>query len=239
MITPIDNKKRVGDCEVCGLVYTQLTMEHGNIWMCSTCKTRELEMTARSRELDGKSAGVNDLVERSRQIDQTIQIKTDIFVAKTVAAMELYASIQQSDEIPQDKKEETFTRECMTRFEHLQKVVFEQRQALLENENELRMWQTNGQHSAGKLRADIRAEFKAFDVSYQPIVPKTVKPKSDVGTKISKKQQMEEIHKFAVKYEVPESALAMLVQARKMSPESAAKHLVQSIAQSVHSDKQE
>ena len=182
-----------GDCEVCNAVAVEVWMEHGNILMCKDC--REKEHAAVSQE---KTA--TRMIEESRVIDSSIKLKTDVFLAHTVAAVELRGAIEADESIAADQKEYVYATECMTRFKHLQQVIFEKRQELNEQENGLRMWQVNVQTAAGKLRSDLRAQFKELDINYQPAPPtkkvhtqKPVKP----GKRFDKAALFEAAKKYA------------------------------------------
>lgn len=211
---------KIDDCEVCDKKQIPVTLMHGNILMCSECKEKEMQVVTRIKE-------ATQLIDESRKIDSSIQLKQDIYLAKTVPAVELRGAIEANAEIPADQKEYAFAKECMTRFKNLQKVIFEERQALLEKENELRMWQVNVQTAAGKLRAEKRLEFKELDVTYQP-TPITTKVKTTKPVKPgTKKFDKTALFEAAKKYNVPAAGVQSLVISKNMSAEDAAKHLHQ------------
>lgn len=202
-----------GDCECCDSVGVDVTFQHGNMWMCASCIEKEMTAT--------------QLLADSKVIDQSITVKADIYNASTVAAIELRGAIEADSSIPQDQKEYAYAKACMERFQHTQKVIFEKRQELLKNENELRMWQVNVQTTAGKLRSEFREQFKMLDVSYQPVTPKTTKPKA---VKTSKTFAKEAVNDAAKKYKVPASAIQMMVISRNgMSPDAAGKELAEKL----------
>jgi hypothetical protein len=199
-----------GDCECCDSVAVDVTLQHGNMWMCAACSTKEQVAT--------------QLIEQSKTIDSAIVVKADIYNAKTVAAIELRGAIEADSSIPDDQKEYAYAKACFTRFQNMQKVIFDKRQELLDNENELRMWQVNVQTTAGKLRAEYREQFKMLDVSYQP-VSITKKNKSVKPVKAGKAFDKAAVFEFAKKYDVPASGIQSIVISRNMSPENAAKEL--------------
>jgi hypothetical protein len=211
---------RIGDCEVCDKVNIEITVEHGNITMCANCAADEKAAVS-------KSQAAQSIITASAKIDESIQIKTDIFVTKTTALVELRGAIEADDTIPADKKEYTYAKICLERFQHLQKVVFEQRKELLEKENEMRLWQVNAQEAAGKLRAEARAEFKALDISYQPITPATPKPKAGKSPATYKK---EELVTAAKKHNVPADVVRMTMISKNLTAENAAKYVADLMA---------
>lgn len=212
--------KKIGDCEIRDEHKdVEVFLEAGNIWMCQICRDYEAELTERN-------ALARKMIQESRSVDSSIQLKQDIFTAKTVPAIELRAAIEHDDSIPADQKDYAFTKECMTRFQNLQKIIFEERKALSEKENELRMWQVNVQTSAGKLRSDIRAEFKQLDVNYQPTPVKSIKPKA-VKQPSKKAFDKKALYEAAKKYDVPALQVQSIIVSRNMDANAAAKYLAE------------
>lgn len=207
-----NHKSKVADCEVCDKTTIEVWLMHGNIWMCLSCRDTEQKL----------------VIEESREIDSKIELKTDIFAAKTVAAVELRGAIEADESIPQDQKEYVYAKECLIRFKHMQQVIFEDRLALQEKENEARMWQVNVQNSAGKLRTELRAQFKELDVNYQP-TPITKQVKTTKPVKEGKKFNKAELYAAAKKYGFPAQLIQRIVLVKNLSPEDACKHL-QSLA---------
>jgi hypothetical protein len=208
-----DEKK--GDCDVCERTDVSITLHHGNIWFCEPCWTdEEKKLTANAKEL----------IEQSHKIDEAVQVKSDLFNAATIPAMELRAAIQQNSEIPDDQKEYAFAKESMRRFELERDAVFSQRKELLERENVMKMWQITTQTAAGKLRAELREQFKALNVNYQPPASKITKPGP---VKTGKKLQKEEIYAALKKYELDSvfaPAIQTMVLAKNLTPDQAARH---------------
>ena len=211
-----------GTCEVCDAEKVDVYRMHGNIDMCETCKAAEEAITARHSE------AIN-LISESKRIDNAIQIKADVFTAATVAAPELRAAIDNNLEIPANMKDFAFAQACMERFKALQQVIFEQRQALLEKETELRVWQANVQTAAGKLREEYKAQFKAVDIAYQPAAPKAAKKvRTSTPVKTGKvKFNRHALDAAALKYDLPANGIQSLVVQRNISIEDAAKQLAE------------
>lgn len=204
-----------GDCECCDSTAVDVTLQHGNMWMCATCSEKEKVATK--------------LIEESKVIDSSIQVKADIYNAKTVAAIELRGAIEADSTIPADQKEYVYAKMCYDRYKHIQEVIFNQRKELIANENEMRMWQVNVQTTASKLRTEQREQFKTLDSSYQPVPQKTPKSRP---IRTPKAVQREEIHEAARKYGIPQlhNAIKMMVQTRAgMSADGAARDLAQKL----------
>jgi hypothetical protein len=209
---------RIGDCEVCDATNIVVIIAHGNILMCESCKTNDDALTTKNKE-------IKQIVQSSNQVDESIQIKTDLFNAGTVAAIELRGAIDADDTIPADQKDYAYAKLCLIRFQHFQKVVFEQRQELLARENEMRAWQVQTQTAAGKLRSEYRDQFRSVDVSYQPAVVKVVKPASSTGKTGKKKFNKQELFDAAKKFNVPADGVRMVMVSRNMTASTAAEFL--------------
>jgi hypothetical protein len=167
------------------------------------------------------------MVQEVRAVDAAIVLKTDIYNAQTPAVVELVRSVYADASIPQDKKDYVITETAYNHFKHLQQVIFEERQAFIEmmrvKENEMRMWQTQVQTSAAKLKGEIREKYKDFDKSYQPApAPKSSKsPKPRAaGAADFKKQELFEACK---KYSVPMAQVRSIMVQRNIAAEAAAR----------------
>jgi hypothetical protein len=178
----------------------------------------------RPENQDARVRAANKTIEESRKIDSAIILQSDIYNAKTVAAIELRAAIFADTSIPDSEKEHAFTKECERRVIHLQSVIFNKRKELNSDENELRMWQSEGQTSAGKLKEEIRAGFTKFDQNYNPKSPKTIKPAAP-AKKRKYVVSMDEVKTVAAQYGLDAFAIKFVAEAQNMTAEQAAKHL--------------
>ena len=145
MITTNRPVTKLGECDICGQFDCKVWQTPGNIWMCEPCKAKEDKLQAENSaetELRLQQESLRGLTELSRQTDQNVQLKTDIFLADTVAAVELKAAIQADDTVAEADKQFALANECQTRYMHYKEVVFAAREALAEAENKMRMWQT-------------------------------------------------------------------------------------------------
>ena len=212
--------KKTGDCEVCDATGIPVHLMHHSIWMCVPCKDTETQVIQSNEEIES-------VLKQSKKVDESIQLKTDIFVVKTIPAMELHASILQDESIPESEKEYAFTKACYERFLHMQSVVFAKRQEISEAENELRMWQVNVQTTAAKLRSDRRDEFKKLDVNYTPAKVKSPAKVKAAASGSSKKTKFDRVacNEAAIKYGVPSAQVQSIVVSKNLGYDDAAKHL--------------
>lgn len=216
--------KTKGDCECCTTTDTQLYQMHGNILMCRDCMEREQAAINASR--DGMKSA-QTMMNDSRVVDSSIKLKSDVFLAKTTAAIELRAMIEQDDTIPATEKEYAYAKEMMLRFKNLQKAIFEMRTELNEKENEMRMWQVNTQTAAGKLHEKYRAEFHELDVNYRP-TPIVKKVQTTKPVRTAKSFDKVALADACKKYGIPEHAAIvrmMMVSRNGLSADNAAKEL--------------
>jgi len=201
------------DCECCEKKDVVVYSLH-NMLMCESCYQKEQAATTRAGEL-------NKMLEASRTIDSSITLKTDIMLAKSAALIQLHSAIEHDENIPADEKKYRFVKECETRLVHLQKVIFDKRAELLNDENEARMLQANIQTLAAELRSDLRAQFKQYDVNYIP-EPITKRQKSTKAVKQAPKLDKAALFAAAKKYDVPAAAIQSIVVTRGVSIEAAA-----------------
>lgn len=214
MLIVKSQKSVEGTCEVCDKENVIVTVMHGNITMCSDCAALEVAAVTRAGD-------INNLLENSKKIDTSIQVKQDVFNAKTVAAIELQASIQSDENVKDEDKLYIFAKTMQERADILKKAIFDDRVALLEKENEYRMWQSQIQSAAGMIRDKRREEFKAQDIDYKPEPAK--KPKSAKPTDNSNsKYKGGELQAAAKKYDVPATVIRTYMIRKNMTAEQAA-----------------
>jgi hypothetical protein len=217
---PINRKKQIADCEVCDKTNVEVTMaQPGNILMCDTCLADNDAAVAASKV-------VNRIVEESRKVDSTIQMKADIFMAKTVPITQLKAAIDHDENIPTDQKQYVFVKQLDEHIKILKRAAFDKRTELNDIETELRAYQVNAQDAAGRLRADLRAQFKELDINYEPVTI-TKKQKTTKPVTAAKKFDKKALYEACKKYGVPAHAVQMMVTSKNMPIEAAAKKLAE------------
>lgn len=242
------NKYVIGKCDICE-IEQKVMAKYGNMLFCESCwfheeeATKELmkpenqvsriqEMNQRIEEQRSKeigTIGINEVLRTSRQIDSSIQIRTDLFNAATVSIIELKKSIYSDESII--NKPYQLAEELQKRFEHFKNIVFELNTKLVEAGNEQRAIQVYLNQLANSLRAEEREKLRLADISYTPTSPKVVKAKAVTTrqTKKSTKIDKVELRKYANELSVSEFMLQMLVVQKGISVSDAAKILKKSI----------
>ncbi len=202
-----------GDCECCTATNVQLTLSRrGNMMQCKTCRETD-EMT---RTNDAKN-----VIELSRKVDSTIQVKKDIFEKMAISFVELQAAINNNGEIPADRKDYALLEEMNARYETLKQAIFDAKSTLVTLQNEQNALLHNAQSVVAKLREADRAKFKQFDINYQPAPVK--KPKTVKAARPTYK--MSEVKAAADKYKVPAPQVQSIILSKNLNPEEAAKYM--------------
>lgn len=229
---------KIGECETCSKKDVKIIEQYPRMWMCEECVEKEeaaekIRMSpenqaARVREMNTQMQQSNAILERSRQIDMSIEIKADVFNAATIPAVELKQAIIADPEIPLDKKDIVYANTCVERYLHLKEVIFGKRDELLKMENEMRMWQIQARANAAKLSAELKEQFAAADttISY-PVKPvKSVKPAKESKPKTGKSLDRAGLMEASKKFDVPMQIIQTLVVSKNLTPEWAAKHFL-------------
>jgi len=207
-----NNSPRDGECEYCGKTDVKVTIVRGDA-MCVDCLALESSVP---------------VIEASRQQDATIEVKSDIFTAQTVAFAELRAAILADNSIPDGQKEFAYVKECHDRMQHFQKVAFDARRAVLDAEKSAKELQTEILKNIGKLRTEEREAFMVRDFNYNPTPIKSPKPKAIKSPKAKSfgSGDMTALYAAAKKYNVPANVVRGMVVSRPgMTAEAAALEL--------------
>lgn len=165
-----------------------------------------LDEQARQRIESGISAGfipIDSVLTLARETDQSIEIITDVFNAKTVALVEVMNAIDADDSI--QNKAYAKTEFSVNRIQWLKKAIFENRQQLIEWENELKAHHVHVNELAKKLKEEEREKLKIADITYQPQPTKVTKPRSVATTttrKVTKKFDKEAAAKAAARADI-------------------------------------
>jgi hypothetical protein len=200
--------------------------------LCSKCYAAELQVTKeyQAPELQeqrlaehNKQIKLNELIGEATKIDQSIQLSSDIFNAKTIALVDIMKAIDIDESIV--NKPYSKTEYSVNRIKHLVKVIFDCKNQITEAENEIRANQVNVNMLVNTLRDEERAKLKLQDINYQPATPKTPKPKSSGTAKAKKssKIDMNEVNKWAAKIGMPSQLIHMRMLSKNMNAEAAAR----------------
>src|SRR5262245_35870952 len=213
----MENRTKLGECELCQKT-VMLTLRHNNIWMCDLC-------------WDDQRRLMNSTIEQAKHADQSIQLKQDLFNAKTIATMELKAAIDNDPTIPANEKDYRFTEVLQRRISHFTDVILTKRAELIEMENEKRAMFSVLQQSAVRLSKEERNRLHIKDRTY-PVKPiKPIKPAKDGTPSKGRKPKVdvEAARKYAAQYGVPAEVVIMLAGMNNITPEEAAKRLKKSM----------
>jgi len=170
---------------------------------------------------------INSLLDRAREVDYAVKVVTDVFNAETVAIHEVYASIDADTEVPAETKQFKKAEYITEHQTHLQKVLFEANQAVMDAQNRLRVTQQELNKIVNTLRAEEREKLKVLSPEYKPGAVKP--PKETVSkprakkVKFDKKELMDQAAKLQAEgYIADWSNLQMMCVRRDMTPAQAA-----------------
>lgn len=221
-----NEQTKKGECEVCDKKDVELTLHYGNMWFCSSCWEREEQATAIHQAPEVQQARVdalnekNNLIIKAREIDNSIQVRTDLFNAATVAIVDLKKEIDANESI--QNKPYALAEELKTRFEHYKQVVFELNEKIIEAGNQQKAIQVYLNQLANQLRQEEREKLKIADINYKPSAPKISKPRA-ITTK--PKTDKAELRKYAAELGISEFTLQMVSVQKGVSIAEAAKLL--------------
>lgn len=201
-------KQTTGDCEFCERTGVALTLQHGDM-MCESCIADEAKAVK--------------TVEESRVIDSAIQVKSDVFVAETVAFVELDKAIQSNPAIPTDIKGYTLAKLAAERIDQIGNAIFVKKAELAHLEDEHRKWLVDTHIAVSKLRPELRAQFAQYNIDYKPA--SATKVKKVQPAKKGKAFDKKAVYDAAKKYNVPAAQVQSMVITRNLSPDAAAKQL--------------
>lgn len=223
-----------GECESCDKVHTEenpvkITVHYGNMWFCDECWAKELVATKELQSNKETTNVVTNALREAAHVDNTVQVRTDLFNAQTVSIINLKAEIDNNPEIT--NKPYVLAQELMNRFEKFKSVIFEYNEKIVEANNAQKAIQVYLNQMANTLRQEEREKLKIADINYQPTKVKPVKPQAikTTGTKKSTKLDKVELRKYAAELGVAEFTLQMVVVAKGISIQEAAVMLKKSI----------
>jgi hypothetical protein len=215
------------ECETCNNI-GPVDLVYGNMLMCKSCQVNEAKLQTDNMNVDEVSKRlrhINPIIEASRNIDSSIQVRTDLFNAATVSIVELKSTIDNDESIT--NKPYALATELTQRFTHFKNVVFEANETIIAASNQQKAIQIYLNNLSNQLRSEEREKLKIADINYKPSVAKIVKPKS-IKT-ASKKLDKIELRKYATELGVSEFTLQMLVISKGITVEVAANLLRNSI----------
>lgn len=166
-----------------------------------------------------------DLIGQSQKIDNSIQTRSDIFNAETVAIVDLKNAID--SDVSVTNKHFKLAEVLTERRNHFKKVIFDLSAEMVEKSNRQQAIQVYLNELSSKLRVEEREKIKLADINYSPLPVKISKPKGVTVKKFDKS----ELRKWAMKLNewaiehghtgVPESVLQIVCIQKGMTPEQA------------------
>ncbi len=189
--------------------------------ICPKCKADKVYITKFTPIPNPVSSSgpinINEVLTRSREIDNRVTVRTDIFNSATVAIVELKKAIDA--DITITNKPYALAETLTERFTHFKQVIFELNEKVIEASNNQKAIQIYLNNLANQLRADERAKLKIADINYQP---KPIKVGNKSLTKKSitlgkKKLDKAELRKYAGMLGVAEFTLQMIAIQKNLS----------------------
>jgi len=222
------------ECRICHEL-TTVNLAHGQL-MCQKCEDKI--MTTRETipgyaEMQDKvkahaaTIEINQVLRSARDIDSTIQVRTDLFNAATKSIVEIKAAIDGDENITNKPYE--LAKILRERFDHYKQVVFDAHAVIQEAGNNQKAIQVYLNQMANTLRAEEREKLKIADINYQPTTPKVVKPHAVKTTGTSKKIDKTTLRKYASELGISEFVLQQVVVSKGVTVEKAADILRASI----------
>jgi uncharacterized coiled-coil protein SlyX len=211
------------ECDYCERTDSLKRMDDSLV--CPDCETKGIHAANERQKQAGKAMDaingpidINEVLRNSRTIDQSIQVRTDLFNAATVAIMDIKKAID--EDVAIENKPYALASELMNRLNHHKQVIFELNEKMVDAQNNQRAIQQYMNQLANQLRAEEREKLKIQDINYKPGPVRTVTPKQ---IKLAKPRlDKKELRKYAAELGVAEFTLQMLVVSKGLSVEAAA-----------------
>lgn len=206
------------------------------MWMCSSCLTKNKALQEQSAALAETRVEaektravevlqVNSILKQSQTVVNSIEVKTDIFNAQTVALTDIKNAIIADESIPEDKKISTFAEACLSLYTTYKEKIFANQQENVELANKQNAIQKYLNELKNKLTEAERERYKLLDVNYQPNKVKIANKPINSPAK-PKKYDKVEIIKAAQRANVPIQVIQMLCVAKNMTPMQASDSLL-------------
>lgn len=194
---------------------------------CPTCILAEKSIPDKPKMSEPSPISVNEVLKQSREVDNSVQVRTDLFNAKTLAIVDLKKAIDEDDAI--ENKQFTLAQELMNRFNRQKSVIFELNEKLVAATNEQRAIQVYLNQLANKLRQEEREKLKLQDINYKP-KPVPTQKVTRKRIKLSKKKiDKKELVAAANELGVSQHILHMLIIQKNLTVQEAAKVLKKNI----------
>ena len=196
------------------------------MWMCSACVDKNKQLSAASeaeaekrvkdvRDTGDKVQQINAILKSAGTIINSIEVKTDIFNAQTVAIMDMAKAIADDDTIA--NKPGALADELYKLYTTYKEKIFANQQENVELANKQNAIQKYLNELKNKLTEAERERYKLLDVNYKPNQVKLANKPINSPAK-PKKYDKAEILKAAQRAGVPASVIQMLCVSKNMTP---------------------
>lgn len=218
------------ECEYCDQTNGLVNID-GSI-VCPDCISRGIHTanqhakeTQKKFEEMERPIDINEVLRTSRSIDASIQVRTDLFNAATVAIVDIKKAIDEDANI--ENKPFALASELMGKLNHWKQVIFDLSEQTVNAQNNQRAIQQYLNQLANQLRAEEREKLKLQDINYKPGPIKKVTPKA---IKLAKPRlDKKELRKYAAELGVSEFTLQMLVVSKGITVQQAARLMKNSL----------
>jgi hypothetical protein len=169
---------------------------------------------------------LNDVIDKARQIDYSIQVRTDVHNAETIAHYEAFKAIDADSNIPAAQKQYEKAKFLTERQIHFQQVIFEAQNTVVEHQNKNRVIQQEINKLVNTLRKEEREKLQLLSPDYKPSAVKPAretKPRQSKTKSFDKKALVDTVNTLVKEgYVADLSTLQMICTARQMTPAQAA-----------------
>lgn len=205
------------------------------MWMCSACIEKNKQLTEASekeaenrvkdvRERAGEVQQISNILKQASAVVNSIEVKTDIFNAQTIAIVDIAKSIEADNTI--ENKPAAIAEYCYKLYTTYKEKIFANQQENVELANKQNAIQKYLNELKNKLTEAERERYKLLDVNYKPNQVKLANKSINSPAK-PKKYDKAEILKAAQRAGVPASVIQMLCVAKNMTPMQASDSLLE------------
>jgi len=188
-------------------------------WKCPTCALVNSDLNRACPSCNTPT--VKNFLEECRQVDQSIQLRSDLFNAHTPPIIERIKFILADESIPNESKQFKIAETLLDMFRHQRDVCFTKRTESIDAENKLRAIQSTLNDYANRLHQTERDILKIENINYDPTAARPVTKPASVNKVSKAKYNRTELSEASTKYGLPALAIQMTCIARNVSPDEA------------------
>ena len=136
--------------------------------LCAGCMDARFKANQEPKSPTAPNIPNNPLIAAAQKIDESVQVRTDLFNAETIAIADLKKAIDEDSSIPADKKQFILAQTLTTRVNGYKQAIFDLNQQVADESTKQRAVQQYLNTLAANLREEERAKIRAQDMTYQP-----------------------------------------------------------------------